>query len=158
MQSANVSVERAGQRVPLAALGSSQLDHFLLQAVAQALDVRPASESSGLCDWQLKRVRRHVEQNIGGPILVRELAAIAKLSQSHFSRSFGISTGLSPHTFIVHARVDHARTLMRETSANLAEIAFQCGLADQSHLSRVFRRVVGQSPSKWRRDAVLMRS
>ncbi|OEO30702.1 hypothetical protein VW23_019735 [Devosia insulae DS-56] len=134
------------------------MDRFLMAAVARALDVQPARESGGLCDWQLKRVRRHIEQNIGGPILVNELATVAKLSQSHFSRSFGISTGLSPHAFIVRARIDRARTLMRETSSSLAEVAFQCGLADQSHLSRVFRRVVGKSPSTWRRDAIQSRS
>lgn len=140
------------------ALNGSQLDGCLMRAVAEALDVRPAAPGGGLCDWQLKRVRRHIEANIGRSITVAELAGVAKLSQSHFTRCFGISTGMSPHTFIMRARVQHARTLMRETSASLAEIAFQCGLADQSHLSRVFRHLTGSTPSQWRRDALLMRS
>lgn len=154
MQSANVSVGQSVQRPPLAVDGA-QLERFLMRAVAQALDVRPVRECSGLCDWQLKRVRHHIDQNIGSSISVEKLAAVAKLSPSHFSRAFRISTGLSPHAFVIQARIEHARTLMQDSSASLAEIAFQCGLADQSHLSRVFRRVMGKSPSQWRRDAVM---
>jgi AraC-like DNA-binding protein len=47
--------------------------------------------------------------------------------------------------------VEYAKQRMLTTNAPLCEIALDCGLADQSHLSRVFRRVTGTTPSAWRR-------
>jgi AraC family transcriptional regulator len=74
-----------------------------------------------------------------------------KLSTSYFSSAFKTSFGLSPHNYIVAQRVEFAKQLMLNTSAPLCEIALDCGLADQAHLSRVFRRLTGTTPSAWRR-------
>jgi len=52
---------------------------------------------------------------------------------------------------VAQRRVELARKLMRTTSDPLSHIAIQCGLCDQSHLCRLFRRLVGQSPHAWRR-------
>jgi AraC-like DNA-binding protein len=62
-----------------------------------------------------------------------------------------ISVGIPPHEYITQRRIDRVLDMLRMTNVPLLQIAVECGLRDQSHLCRVFRRVVGQSPNEWRR-------
>ena len=80
-----------------------------------------------------------------------ELAAVARLSTSHFNVAFRNSVGESPHEYVVRRRVERAQGLMLSTDKSLSDIAAECGLADQPHLTRLFRRIVGESPAAWRR-------
>jgi len=112
----------------------------------------------GLAPWQVKKVKQHIEARIGHGIPLDELAQLVRLSTSYFSTAFKSTFGVSPHNYIVSCRVDHAKYRMLSSNAPLCEIALDCGLADQSHLSRVFRRVTGTTPSAWRRYASLSQS
>jgi AraC family transcriptional regulator len=115
--------------------------------------VRPAESVlvGGLAAWQLKRVREHVSAHLTETITNDELAQIARLSTGHFCRAFRISLGEAPRAFIIRQRIRLAQELMLGTNQSLSEIACACGLADQAHLSRLFRRVTGATPSRWRR-------
>jgi transcriptional regulator GlxA family with amidase domain len=124
-------------------------------AILQVVDVTHAPRSQrpkgGLAPWQIRLVTTHIESNLTTPIKSCELAAIARLSSCHFSRVFRESLGCSPVEYISQRRVERAQGLMLSTVAPLSQIALDCGLADQAHLSRLFRRFVGESPSAWRR-------
>ncbi|MBS7789498.1 AraC family transcriptional regulator [Roseococcus sp. SDR] len=104
-----------------------------------------------LAGWQARRVADHVDRQLADTITVGQLAAIARISSAHFSRAFRGSFGMSPCTFIQRRRVEAAKRMMIETRMPLAEIAYACGLCDQAHLSRVFKRAEGTSPMRWRR-------
>ena len=82
---------------------------------------------------------------------VDDLAAAAKLSVSRLCKVFRRSFGKSPHAYLITRRMARARTLMLESDISLAEIAFECGLADQAHFNRLFRQRVGITPGTWRR-------
>jgi AraC family transcriptional regulator len=112
-----------------------------------ALDVA----RGGLAPWQVRMVEAHVDGNLDRNISVEELAALARLSVSHFGRAFKQSFGVAPHAYITAERMALARDLMLTTSEPLSQIALTVGLADQSHLSRLFRQHVGESPLAWRR-------
>ena len=106
----------------------------------------------GLAAWQATRVRAHIEANLETPLRVAELAAMTRLSVSHFSRAFRISFGRPPHAYIMMRRAERAkRLILLDDPIPLAEIALRCGLSDQAHLSRIFRKIVGDSPATWRR-------
>ena len=107
----------------------------------------------GLAPWQERRVRRLVETGIDGPLPVERLAAEASLGTSHFSRAFKESFGVAPHAWVLARRLDLACRLMTETDDTLARIALRCGLADQAHLTRLFRSRLGTTPGAWRRLA-----
>jgi len=78
------------------------------------------------------------------------MADIAGLSPFHFSRTFARATGHSPHRYVMLARVERAVALLRRSSLPLAEIAFQTGFADQSHMARHVRQHHGISPKALR--------
>jgi AraC family transcriptional regulator len=105
----------------------------------------------GLAPWQIRRVKTHIEANLDATIRVKELAELVKLSSFHFCRAFRDSFGDSPHGHVMRRRVERAQGLMLTTNASLGQIAADCGLADQAHFNRLFRRFVGESPGKWRR-------
>lgn len=112
---------------------------------------RKMRASSGLAPWQVLRVRDYVEATLSGIIHVSCLARIAKLSTSHFARAFRVSFGVTPAAYVVVRRVERAKRMMLSTTEPLCRISLDCGFTDQSHLSRAFRRQVGESPSQWRR-------
>jgi AraC family transcriptional regulator len=105
----------------------------------------------GLAPWQIRRVKSHIDVNLDTTIRVKELAELVKLSSFHFCRAFRDSFGDSPHGYVMRRRVERAQGLMLTTNASLGQIAADCGLADQAHFNRVFRRFVGESPGMWRR-------
>lgn len=105
----------------------------------------------GLSPWQIRKVTSHVEAHLDRSIRNEDLAAIVRLNPSHFGRAFRNSFGEPPHEYVIRRRVERAQGLMLSTDASLSDIALDCGLADQSHLTRLFRRIVGESPRAWRR-------
>ena len=105
----------------------------------------------GLTSWQIGRVNTHIDSHIDAKIHVRDLAALTRLTQSHFCRTFKESCGDSPHRYLMRRRIEHAQRLMLTTSTPLCQIAVAVGLADQPHFNRIFRKFVGQSPGSWRR-------
>ncbi len=111
----------------------------------------PATGARVLAPWQIRRVMAHVDANLGDTIPVGSLAALTRLSTSHFSRAFKGSFGTSPHRYVMDRRIQAAQKMMLETDENLAQIALACGLSDQAHFSRAFQRVMGASPHAWRR-------
>jgi AraC family transcriptional regulator len=116
----------------------------------------PASPpvSGGLALWQVRKVTAHIEVHLDTPIRNDDLAALVRLNPCHFCRAFRKSVGHSPHGYVMRRRIARAQELMLSGDAPLSQIAFDCGLADQAHLSRLFRRLVGDSPSAWRRAHV----
>lgn len=104
----------------------------------------------GLAGWQAELVMRLLG-NPSGDLPVAALARSCGLSRSYFIRAFKLSMGLPPHHWLMQRRVDRARELLARTGDSIAEIAIACGFADQSHLTRVFHQIVGESPAAWRR-------
>jgi AraC-like DNA-binding protein len=141
------------------------LDHDLdaarqgMSRLSELLTVRPVQTPSpepargGLAPWQRQRVARHIEENLEGPVHLEAMAAVAARSVCYFSRAFKVTFGETPHAYVMRRRVRRAQDLMLTSDEPLSHIALACGFADQAHLSRLFRREVGQTPSAWRRAA-----
>jgi AraC family transcriptional regulator len=99
----------------------------------------------------VRKVSHFIDANLDTVIHVKDLAALAKLSRYHFSRAFRQSFDETPHAYIMRRRIERAQGIMLTSVVPLGQIALECGLADQSHLTRLFRRLVGESPGIWRR-------
>ena len=123
----------------------------LLQMVETPRTPEAPELKGGLAPWQMRKITAHIESNLDRPLRSRDLAKLARLSPAHFSRTFRNSFGCSPLEYVTRRRVERAQGLMLSTEMPLSQIALDCGLADQAHFSRLFRRVVGESPRVWRR-------
>ena len=106
----------------------------------------------GLSSRSVRLVYAYIDAHISEPFRCYELARVAGLSRNYFSRAFRVSIGVSSQRYVQDRRIALAQALMLADNAPLSAIAQNCGMADQAHFSRLFRRVVGQSPSAWRRS------
>jgi AraC family transcriptional regulator len=104
----------------------------------------------GFAKWQSRRLAAYVDANLDGKIVIKDLAASLDLSVGHFCRAFKRTFGMPARIWIRHRRIELAQGLMLTTGASLSEIALSCGMSDQSHFTRSFRRIVGEAPSFWR--------
>jgi len=106
----------------------------------------------GLAAWQTRKIIEFVEANLSGSIAIQELARLLQLSASHFCRAFKCTFGASPRDYVLRRRMELAQRLMLTTSQPLSLIAMSCGMCDQPHFTRSFHRLVGETPSSWRRN------
>jgi len=111
-----------------------------------------ACSRGGLAPWQKRIVTVYIAANLGSTIRVSDLARVARLSVGHFFRAFGESFGEPPLAHIARCRIQRALSLLLSSQASLSQIGLDCGMHDQSHFTRVFRRFVGISPGVWRRQ------
>jgi AraC family transcriptional regulator len=110
----------------------------------------PQIQRGGLAAWQSRQLAARVDANIGGKIVVKDLAASLNMSVGHFCRVFKRTFGMPACIWIRRRRIELAQGLMLTTGASLSQIALSCGMSDQSHFTRSFRRIVGETPSAWR--------
>jgi len=106
----------------------------------------------GLTPWQAKRVRSYIEDNLDSSIRATDLAVHLQLSASHFFRAFRKTFGESPIAYIMQQRIRRAQELMLASQLPLSQVALECGMCDQPHFCRVFRRIVGVNPRAWQRQ------
>ena len=96
---------------------------------------------------RLRRVLEYIEAHLGENVSLSELAEVADLSLFHFAKLFKQSVGESPHQFVLRRRVERAKELLRNPEMSVLEASVRAGFADQRHFSKIFRRMVGASPS-----------
>jgi AraC family transcriptional regulator len=110
------------------------------------------NRTGALPPWRACRILAHIEKNLYRPVGSCELAKVVGLSDSRFSKAFRIRFGVSVHAYVTFRRIEVSRHLMLTTEAPLSEIALSCGMSDQAHFTKVFKRMVGQPPSRWRKS------
>lgn len=139
--------------------GTPQTNGVAISAITQAMKalsdpfgIVPKHKSGGLAGWQCSALRKHIVENIRDRISISDLAETANLSTSHFCRAFRVSFDCSPSQFITQQRVERSRKMLLETNESLSQIAFDCGFSDQSHFSRIFHDLTGETPWRWRKE------
>jgi AraC family transcriptional regulator len=123
----------------------------LVSVLAAGAGTEPENVRGGLAPWQKRKIDRYLSEHLKQAIHVEELADQVSLSVGHFCRVFKESFTETPHSHIIRLRLEMAQRLMLTTDDPLSHIALDCGLSDQAHLSKLFRRCVGETPSSWRR-------
>lgn len=100
---------------------------------------------------QEARAKEMLRGNMGGNLSIADIALACDLSRSYFIHAFRETTGQTPHQWLSSQRLERARSLLMELERPLAEVAAECGFADQSHFTRVFTQSTGTPPGTWRR-------
>jgi len=127
------------------ALGAHLIEHYSDRAT------KPQDRPPDNLSWrQLEQVYDYIECNLHQPLTVTELATIAGVSPTHFTRLFREQTGEPPHRYVLNRRLDQAERLIAGRQLPLAVIAVAVGFSDQSHLNRVMRAQRGVTPGQLR--------
>lgn len=122
--------------------------HLLIQYAGN--DRTPAVPRGGLAPWQQRRAMELMREHLSDGMPLEALAQACGLSTSTFVRQFHLSTGLSPHQWMIERRIERSCELMRDPTLSLTDIAYTAGFADQSHFTRMFTRRIGVTPRAWR--------
>jgi AraC family transcriptional regulator len=104
----------------------------------------------GLSRRRLARTLEYVRANVASDLSLFELAKVAGVSPSHFKTLFKQTTGMAVHQYVIRARVRFAAEVLQRDAAPLADVALQAGFANQSHLARCMRRIMGLTPGQLR--------
>ncbi|MCC6174192.1 MAG: helix-turn-helix transcriptional regulator [Chloroflexi bacterium] len=104
---------------------------------------------------RLAPVLRTIQARYAEPLRVRDLASAVHLHPAWFSTRFKQLTGLSPAQYLMRYRLERARELLASSDQSVREIAAMTGFQDPLYLSRQFRRLLGTSPTAYRRSASL---
>jgi len=94
----------------------------------------------------------HLETNYQEAIDLDQLARIARMSNRNFIRSFQAAMGSSPIAYVIQLRVNRGASLLRRTESSVTEVAFQVGFTDSNYFARQFRKLLGVTPSQYRRQ------
>src|SRR6187455_341802 len=99
---------------------------------------------------RLLRARDAMDRAYAEPLDVRTIAAVAHVSEAHFIRSFRAVFGETPHRYLQRRRVERSMFLLRETDRSVTDICFDVGFTSLGTFSRMFREIVGETPSGYR--------
>jgi AraC family transcriptional regulator len=116
--------------------------------------VTPLVYKGGLPGYRLKRVLDYIADNLEENISLSQLAAIAGMSPHYFSELFKQSTGRAPHNYVLLQRIERAKQQLRDPKRTIIEAGLDAGFQNPSHFARVFRKLEGTTPSKFRADYV----
>ena len=105
----------------------------------------------GLPPARLKRVLEYIESNLDKNITLTELAGVANMSLYYFAVLFRQSTGLSPHRYVLSQRVERAKELLQDPKLSVLDVSMNVGFEHQNNFARAFRRVIGVSPTEFKR-------
>ncbi|SDT58187.1 helix-turn-helix domain-containing protein [Bradyrhizobium canariense] len=142
--------------VEIARSDRSAEDAIRLAVVASLFNLRvrgPAQEKrleAPLPKWRLKRVQEYVEKNLSKHITLADLASVASMSRMYFASRFRAATGMRPHEYVLRRRIERAQQLLLATSDALVDIALKLGFQTQAHFTTTFKKVVGNTPYRWR--------
>jgi len=84
------------------------------------------------------------------PLDVAAVAAVAHVSPAHFSRSFRVVFGETPHRYLQRRRVERSMFLLRETERSITDVCLDVGFSSLGTFSRTFTAIVGETPSAYR--------
>jgi AraC-like DNA-binding protein len=122
----------------------------LVNALLQAGLVSTPDLGPGLERRAVDRARELLSARMAAPPSLQELADAVGANRFVLLRQFRRRVGLPPHAYVLRLRVERARSLLAR-GADIADVAFLLGFSDQSHFSRLFKRVVGIPPGDYRR-------
>lgn len=108
------------------------------------------ADTDGKAGDELAGVKRYIEENLADSFHVSDLSRLMDLTRPHFTRVFTEQEGIPPWRYVQTRRVHRARKLL-DDGMSPSEVAYETGFADQSHLTRVFRRLTGTTPGRYRK-------
>jgi AraC family transcriptional regulator len=117
--------------------------------------ISPIVHKGGLPPFRLKRVLDYIADNLETNISLSELAEIAGMSPHYFSSLFKQSTGRAPHNYVLLRRIERAKQQLRDPKRSVIEAGLDAGFENASHFARVFRKLEGTTPSRFRSNYVV---
>ncbi len=102
---------------------------------------------------RLDLLKNYINAHLEESLSLKELASLLSMDMFSFVRAFRRTTGVTPHQYLIDARVEAARRLLTESRLAIAQVALRCGFSSQSHLGSVLMKKYGVTPAVVRRTS-----
>jgi AraC-like DNA-binding protein/ligand-binding sensor protein len=112
-----------------------------------------AVESSAEEPPAIARAKRFIAQNQNGALCLATVAKAVNTSTFYFCKLFKRATGLTFTDYVARVRIEKAKALLLDSNRRVSEVAYDVGFQSLTHFNRVFRKIVGQSPTSYRQAA-----
>jgi AraC family transcriptional regulator len=126
--------------------------------IALAREATRSSERSvrtwKTADDRLRRAVEYCESHLADDLSLCDVAEVVALSAPHLASLFRTAYGVPPHRWLMGRRVEKARSLLKNPSLTITDVALACGFASSQHFARVFRRFVNTTPTEYRRQCL----
>jgi AraC-like DNA-binding protein len=110
----------------------------------------PVDKKGTLAPWQERLATEFLAAHYNKPFSIGDLASRCELSRSYFNKAFKESFGRTPSKWLTEYRIARVKELLLQ-DLPIAEVSITCGFADQSHMTRVFTNLAGETPARFRR-------
>lgn len=100
----------------------------------------------------LKTAIAYIQDNLQNDLSLDGISGSVGLSPYYFAHAFKATTGISPYQYVLQCRVERAKTLLRDRTLSIAEIAYEVGFGNQSHMTTVFRKTLQVTPNVYRQQ------
>ncbi|HEX7871318.1 MAG TPA: AraC family transcriptional regulator [Sphingobium sp.] len=137
-----------GRDAYVAALIDALKAHMMRGPTSAGAAVFPTSSFSS---YRIHNVLNAIAKAPEADHSLEELSAIAGLTPSHFCRVFKRAVGLSPHQYLLKARLERAQQMLCHSDVSIAVVADMLGFTSQSHFNRAFRKHFGDAPTSYRK-------
>jgi AraC-like DNA-binding protein len=127
----------------------SWLVEVLSDVLTQYANYEERSPRSGAEHRAVRLVKEYLYDHFSTPVSLQQLVELTNLNQAYLIRVFRQAVGMPPYTYLNQIRIEQAKQLLAQGMA-VAEVAIVVGMADQSHLTRHFKRIVGVTPGYYR--------
>ena len=124
--------------------------HELMVLLVRDHDRALSNSTNASASPEVRQALEWLDQNIGHPLSIPELAAASGLSQSHFRERFHRETGFTPSEDLTRRRIQHAKQMLQGKRYQITEIAFRLGVQSSPYFAAVFRKITGMTPSEYR--------
>ncbi len=122
------------------------ITHWIIRSIlGENLDMRSVSSN-----YQVGRIQQYIELHYSENITVKKLAQMVYMSESSFNRLFKKETSSTPIEYLIEARIEKSKTLLRRKDISITEVAQRCGFGSASHFTSSFRRLMKISPTEYR--------
>ncbi len=123
---------------------------FLLMRIIQTQNLAIAQEKILHSNHQLVGVIHFIQNNLTKIISVEDLAKEAGMSKSVFFAKFKKHLGQTPVEYILKERINHAKSLLQDTSLNITDICYQSGFNNMNYFIKQFKKLEGITPKQYR--------
>lgn len=117
-----------------------------LLKVNASVSQKTQAYADGLPLPKLAQVIEYIDEYLAHNLGLADLAEVVGMSQYHFTRQFKRSMGITPYQYLLKQRIERAKLLLLQNKLNIAEIALECGFANQGHLNYHFKRLINITP------------